>query len=317
MTKPREEPPPPVPHEVEERAEKVDYHAEALVRQPRTLKDLVRSEEFLKAVSDVAPRVMRPSRFIRAVLTSMMRVPLLAECTRESFFKAMLDCAFYGIEPDGRRAHLIPFRNRKTQPPTVECQLILDYKGLCELVRRSGDVSYIHADAVYEHDEWECSFGTGAKLVHKPNLEDRGTKRRCFYSFVRLKDGSEDFMVMNLTEIEKVRKRSKSPDEGPWVTDFDEMAKKTVFRRHSKWLPLSPESRFNLDRSDPEAVEVGNTWTEMLNEAPEPTPQRLTAREKILGPVTAHDGSGAAGDPKEAVCSTEPAPGAVPPTSKP
>ena len=280
-----QQPPLSPPAEIEDRADRVEQHAAALAKQPQTLKDSLRSAEFEKAVAEVIPAVMRPSRFIRAALTALLRTPLLAESTRPSFFKCMLDCAFYGIEPDGRRAHLIPFRNRKAG--TVECQLIIDYKGLAELVRRSGDVSYIHCDVVYENDEWDCHYGTGATLIHKPNLEDRGKNRLCYYSFVKLKDGSEDFMLMNLKEVEAIRRRSKSPDEGPWVTDFDEMGKKTVFRRHSKWLPLSPESRFNLDRSDPEAVETtggdaSNTWNEMLTEGAEQPPQRISVRDKVL-----------------------------------
>jgi recombination protein RecT len=285
-------PQPPTPQpEVEDRAEKVEEHVQALARKPaRTLRELLQGDDFLKAVAEVSPRVMRPSRFIRAALTAMMRVPLLAECTRESFFKAMLDCAFYGLEPDGRRAHLIPFKNRKAG--TVECQLIVDYKGLAELVRRSGDVSDIHADVVYPDDEFDLVYGTGGHLTHKPG-ETRTGKPKKFYSYVKLKDGSESYEMMTLAEVEKIRKRSKSPDEGPWVTDFNEMGKKTVFRRHSKWLPLSPESRFNLDRSEPDDIQASNTWNDMMAEGAEAAqPLRLKASEKILGqPSYAHDAS--------------------------
>jgi recombination protein RecT len=147
----------------------------------------------------------------------------------------------------------------------MECQLIIDYKGIAELVRRSGDVSYVHADAVYSNDEWSYAYGTEAHLKHTPNAKDRGPDRVAYYSYVRFKDGSEDFIVMNPSEIEKIRKRSKSPDQGPWVTDFDEMAKKTVFRRHSKWLPLSPEVRNVIEKEDTEAVDVSG-WEEVLDE---------------------------------------------------
>jgi recombination protein RecT len=258
--------------------------------QPRTLKDILQGPDFKSAVAQALPRAMRPERFVRVALNCLMRTPELAECSRESFFRCMLDLSTYGLEPDGRRAHLIPFKNQKmcqcgheqdlhkgqqctkcncTKRRTlVECTLIIDYKGLSELVRRSGDVSYIHADVVYEHDEWSFSFGTDAHLRHKPAVRDRGTNCIAYYSYVRLKDGSEDFMVLSPAEVEAVRKRSKSPNKGPWETDYDEMGKKTAFRRHSKWLPLSPEVQDAIER-DEDAINVSSPpaatgWEELI-----------------------------------------------------
>ena len=172
--------------------------------------------------------------------------------------KALLDLSTFGLEPDGRRAHLIPFGQ--------EVQLIIDYKGLVELVRRSGDVSYIHADVVGKHDLFDYQFGTGAKLVHKPALNDRGDIYAA-YSFIRLKDGSEDYDVMGLDELEAIRRRSKTYNANtdtnevttargivptPWDTDRNEMYKKTVFRRHSKWQSWSPEVQRALEYGDDE-----------------------------------------------------------------
>lgn len=205
-----------------------------------------------------------------------MRQPELLQCSKESFFRAMLDLSSYGLEPDGRRAHLIPFWNNnfcvcghskdshhgkcdecgcQRMQSRRDVQLIIDYKGLAELVRRSGDVSYIHADVVYENDEWEYSYGSNACLKHKPSLEDRGARRVAFYSFVRMKDGCEDFVVLSPSEVDKIRQRSKAANNGPWKTDYDEMGKKTAFRRHSKWLPLSPEVKEAVEHDD-EAIDV-------------------------------------------------------------
>ena len=219
----------------------------AVTRTQRDIQTLLESDQFKRAVGAALPKHLTADRFVRVALTAMMRTPKLRNCTQESLFKCLLDLSMYGLEPDGRRAHLIPYGN--------ECTLIIDYKGLAELVRRSGDVSYIHADVVYEHDEFEYQFGSGAVLRHKPNLENRGENIRGAYSFVKLKDGSEDFIVLSKQEIEKVRKRSKAAQNGPWVTDWDEMAKKTAFRRHSKWLPLSPETRDAVEHDD-DALEI-------------------------------------------------------------
>lgn len=281
--------------------------AQQLAKRPGTLKDVLRGQAFKDALREVLPEIMRPERFVRIALTTMMRVPELAECSRPSLFRALLDLSSYGLEPDGRRAHLIPFKNNKMcqcghkqdehrgqeckhcdckqRRTLVECQLIVDYKGLAELVRRSGDVSYIHADVVYEHDDWSYSFGSEAHLKHTPNAGDRGQKRVAFYSYVRLKDGSEDFRVLSPGDVEKVRRRSKSPDQGPWVTDYDAMGIKTAFRQHSKWLPLSPEARTAIERDDEDAVDASGTWGELLGEETaglEQAPPRKTLAEKVI-----------------------------------
>jgi recombination protein RecT len=283
--------------------------AQQLARSPRTIKDVLQGPEFKAALAQVLPRAMRADRFVRVALTALMKTPLLAECSKESLFRCMLDLSSYGLEPDGRRAHLIPFKNQKMcqcghlqdehkgqqcikcdcrqRRTLVECTLIIDYKGLAELVRRSGEVSYIHADVVYENDEWSFGFGTDAHLRHKPAVRDRGKNCIAFYSYVKLKDGSEDFMVLSPAEVETVRKRSKAASNGPWVTDYDEMGKKTAFRRHSKWLPLSPEVRDVIERDD-EAIDVTaqGTWDELLG-SPQLNdgtgePKHLTAKEKLL-----------------------------------
>ncbi len=79
--------------------------------QGGTIEGLLKGDPFRKAVSKALPRHLHPDRFIRVALTAMMRTPKLASCDQKSFFDAMLTLSALGIEPDGRRAHLIPFRN--------------------------------------------------------------------------------------------------------------------------------------------------------------------------------------------------------------
>src|SRR4029077_20588572 len=98
---------------------------------------------------------------------------------------------------------------------------------------------------------FEYEFGSNKHLRHVPNTRDRG-KIYCAYSFVTLPKGGSTFDVMSIDEIELIRKRSASPDKGPWATDWAEMAKKTVFKRLAKGLPLSPKTR--------DAIEIDNTY---------------------------------------------------------
>lgn len=201
-------------------------------------------EQYKSQFALALPKLLTPERFTRVALTAINKNPKLVQCTQESLLACLLDCASLGIEPDGRRAHLIPYGDK--------CTLILDYKGIAELVRRSGEISTLHCGIVYPSDDFDYAFGTGQFLKHRPTINPREEKEKplCVYSYVKLKDGQEDFDVMAIADVEKVRRRSRSANNGPWVTDFDEMAKKSVFRRHSKWLPLSPELRDKIEKDD-------------------------------------------------------------------
>jgi recombination protein RecT len=220
------------------------------VAKPKpTIKDLLLSEQFRMQIAKALPSHMNAERFARIALTLTQKTPQLLRCTQESLFNCLLELAPLGLEPDGRRAHLIPRHNKDG---TVQCTLIIDYKGVAELMRRNGEVAYIHCDVVGENDQFDYRFGTGGKLVHIPASGDRGRIIGA-YSFIRLKDGTEEYEFMSFEDIERIRKRSKAGNDGPWVTDWNEMAKKTVFRRHSKTLPLSPEMRDVIEHDD-EAV---------------------------------------------------------------
>lgn len=196
-----------------------------------TLNEMIQSNAFKNAVAQALPKHMTPDRFMRVALTAMMKNPKLRQCSQASMFQAMLNLSSLGLEPDGRRAHLIPYGN--------EVQLIIDYKGLIELAKRSGEVTHWRAEVVCDGEDFEWNNGQVTKHVvdwFKP----RG-KVLAVYSHVKNKEGYDDYEMMTLDDVENIKKRSKAKNSGPWVTDFNEMAKKTVMRRHSKRLTLSPE----------------------------------------------------------------------------
>lgn len=209
------------------------------------IRDHLESPALLSEIAKVLPAHMSPERMARVAITAMTRTPKLAQCTQASFFKCLLDLSSWGLEPDGRRAHLIPYGK--------ECQLILDYKGIVELAFRSGYVKNIHADVVREGDLFEVNLGKVTKhtpwdfLPQDVRHKDKGDVIAA-YCVVEMKDGATKFEVMTRAEIDGIRARSRAGKSGPWVTDFAEMAKKTVFRRASKWLPLSAEIQDAFDR---------------------------------------------------------------------
>lgn len=192
-------------------------------------------------IKKALPSVITPERFTRIVLSALSTNPKLAETTPQSFLGAMMTAAQLGLEPNTPlgQAYLIPFWNSKNR--CSECQFQLGYKGLIDLAYRSGDVSVIQAQVVYEHDDFSYSFGLNPELKHVPAKSDRGDPI-AVYAMFRTKDDGYGFEVMSMDDIRAhAKKFSKAYGSGPWQTNFEEMAKKTVLKRVLKYAPLKSD----------------------------------------------------------------------------
>lgn len=221
----------------------------------KTFQDLVQSDSFKQQISAALPKHLTPDRFIRVLMTATIKNPKLLECTQESMFKSIFDCAAVGLELDGRRAHLVPLVNRKKKGEPLEANLWLDYKGIAELVMRSGTVSNIHADVVCENDVFE--YDRGELKAHKIDFKKPRGAMYAAYCIIRMKDGGEKVEVMGKEDIDRVKNASPGKDADPWKLHYNEQAKKTVFKRASKWVPLSPENR-DVIEADNDAIDISS-----------------------------------------------------------
>lgn len=243
-------------------------------KKPLTLREELESDNFKQQIARALPKHMTADRMIRVAATAMSKTPLLMKCNRVSFLGAMLTLSQFGLEPNGRDAHLIPFNN--TKAGTVDCQLIIDYKGYVKLILQSGLVSHLHADVVCENDDFE--YDQGVIVKHKIDLRKPRGAMYAAYATATFKDGTKKSEVMSKEEIEAIRKRSKAGNYGPWQTDYSEMSKKSVFRRLQKWLPLSSDI-VELSEHDDDRIDV------TIGE-PEPSGQRKSVASKVIDDLT-------------------------------
>lgn len=222
----------------------------------KTFEQLVASDQFKSQIAAALPKHLTPERFIRVLMTATMKNPQLLECTQESMFKGIFDCAAAGLELDGRRAHLVPLRNTKKQGAPLEANLWLDYKGIAELVMRSGVVSNIHADVICENDIFE--YDRGELKRHTIDFKKPRGEMYAAYCIIRMKDGGEKVEVMGKEDIDRIRNGSMGKNATPWTQHYNEQAKKTVFKRASKWVPLSPETRDVVEDKD-EVIDISSS----------------------------------------------------------
>lgn len=209
-----------------------------------TVLDVVKSKGFQNQMALALPKSMTADRLTRIIMTECRKTPALMSCAPESFFGAVLQCAALGLEPGSALGHcyLLPFGNGKDKSGRANAQLIIGYRGMIDLARRSGQIVSLSAYCAHEADEFEWTLGLEPNIIHKPSpLADRGPVTYV-YAVAKLKGGGVQFEVMSRAEIEAVRKTSKAGSSGPWSSHWDEMAKKTVIRRLFKYLPVSIEA---------------------------------------------------------------------------
>lgn len=198
-----------------------------------TMKDYVKQYE--GEIAKALPKVLTPERFARMVTTALAKTPKLAHCNPASFVGAMLQAAQLGLEPNTPlgQAYLIPYG--------AECQFQVGYKGLIELAHRSGELKDISAHVVYSGDEFNFEFGLDPVLKHKPAKADRGSPE-WVYAVYHLKSGGYGFEVMSWNDcLDHAKKYSKAFSSGPWKTNPEEMAKKTVVKKLLKYAPMKSD----------------------------------------------------------------------------
>lgn len=262
-----------------------------------SLVEVLKADAMKKRFAELLPKVCTPERFARIALLAVNKNPKLLACTQESVISCMLDLASFGIEPDGRRAHLIPYG--------TTCTLIMDWKGLVELAKRNGDVKNWRAQEVCERDTFAWHNGQVEHVIDF--MVDRGSVK-LYYSEVTMNDGSKEYEVMTLADVETIRTRSKAAKSGPWVSDFNEMGKKTVIRRHSKRLTLSPEfsEALNKDFDRLDEIDITDKVTVAGTEKPvkhkakveDPKPEPVT--EKVPTEYPQHEEHVATGETESA-----------------
>jgi recombination protein RecT len=211
--------------------------------------------------SAALPAHIPVERFMRVVLTATQNDPALMNADRGSFFTACLRAAQDGLLPDGRDGALVIYKTKVKDKesgkeewiPKVQWMPMIG--GIRKKVRNSGEIATWDVQTVHAKDHFEFELGDDPFIKHKPHLgEDRG-QMIAVYSVAVLKTGEKSRDVMSRADVERVRdnysKRNFDKSFSPaWVKSFDEMAKKTVARRHSKVLPMSSDLDDLLRRDD-------------------------------------------------------------------
>lgn len=199
------------------------------------------------AIEAVLPKHMTPDRLMKIAMQAIRTTPKLKECTTKSLFGAVIQCAEMGLEPNTvlGHAYLVPFNNRRAG--TTDVQVIIGWKGLVDLARRSGHITSIQAHAVRAGDKFDYAYGLDERLEHIPAGDESEITH--FYAYAKFTDGGYAFEVLPRSKVDGIRDGSQGyqmakkygREDHPWIQHYEEMGRKTAIRRLAKFLPLSVE----------------------------------------------------------------------------
>ena len=209
--------------------------------------------EFARAIGGSTPaeQQKRAERFARVCVTAFRQNPELQKCSPVSILGAMMTCAQLQLEPNtpAGLAYLVPRWNSKLR--SMECQFQCGYRGLLELMYRSGAVASFNADVVFRQEIEAGLFqyvsGVRPSIEHRIDLLDNGARTGrsedivAAYACAVLKSGEPVIRVVTRREIDEAMAMSggKAGPSAVWKSHYASMAIKTAIHRLAKWLPTT------------------------------------------------------------------------------
>lgn len=234
-----------------------------------------RASEFGKSL----PGHISAEKFVRTAQTAIAMTRGIENADPKSLLIACSKAAADGLILDGREAAIVvDYKGEVQYRPMM--------RGLLKLAYNTGEIKSISVQVVNEADEFEYVLGDDERIHHKINFGMARGKAVAVYAIAKLKDGGVIREVMTVEQINGIRDRSdaykafvnKKIKSTPWSTDWEEMARKTVFRRVSKWLPSSTDR--DMERVHEAAERIDDDYNFAAEPAPEPV-KRQTAAEKL------------------------------------
>lgn len=194
------------------------------------------------------PRGQEADQLVRDAITAIRKTHKLAECESATVLGGLMTAAQLGLRVGVLgQAWLLPFNqwDPRTKKSYMQAQLIIGYQGYIELAHRAGKVRSVMPRTVHENDEFDCDYGVNGTLTHRPARGERGEPIG-YHCISRYDNGGYDYTFMSQTEMLAHRDRFAMAKKngvivGPWKDHFEQMALKTVVRRHIKYIPKSPE----------------------------------------------------------------------------
>ncbi|EKN3597072.1 TPA: recombinase RecT [Yersinia enterocolitica] len=236
--------------------------------------EFVKQQEplFSSALTDQGVTWAKESQFAVQLFQRNEYLTKTAIANPASAQNAIINVAAIGItlNPASKLAYLVPRDG-------MVC-LDISYMGLLHLAQATGAIKWGQCKLVYSNDTYE-SNGLDSAPTHKYNtFGDRGTVVGG-YCTIKTPDGDYLTEEMSLAEIKATEATSKAKN-GPWKNFWEEMARKTIVKRASKYWPRRERLDAAIDYVNTEGGE-GNNFDNAKSPERDVTPITAEQNDKI------------------------------------
>jgi len=210
------------------------------------------TEERFKQVAPPAINYEAEKGFAMQILSNNTFLMKVAMEHNASLAQAITNVAAIGLSlnPAEKQAYLITRTVKEGNKWISKIFLEPSYMGLCKIATDSGSIEWVQADCVYANDKF-MDRGVGEKPDHSYNAfsKERGdfvgvycvAKTHTGDYLTTLMDKEAVDSVMERSEAVKAMKERNKGSGGPWISDFNQMAKKSVIRQAFKMWPRTNE----------------------------------------------------------------------------
>jgi len=237
------------------------------VQQPKSVTDVVnfQQQHFQQIVTGNEVEWVKESQFAIQALQKNDYLAKVAWGNQASLQNAIINVAAVEISlnPALKHAYLVPRDG-------MVC-LDISYMGLLHLAMADGAIVWGQSKLVYSNDTY-TNNGIDKAPTHKQNtFGDKGDIVGC-YCTVKLKSGDYITEEMDIEALNKVKGTSKSlqgkgAKYSPWNTFPEEMMRKTVVKRASKYWPSCERLRTAVDViNEHEGIETDHEKEEAVND---------------------------------------------------
>lgn len=202
---------------------------------PRTaqkgLQSVVADPAIMKRFQEVLGN--RAPAYIRSVITTVNNNSKLKRCEPMTVLTCAMKSATMDLEPDTNLGY-VAYVPRQIKG-VWQAQFQMTAKGITQLGIRTGQYKTINVGEIYEDEFDGTDIITGELKWHpvQGGQRDNGETDKIagYFAYFRLVSGFEKTEFWTTTRVRNHAMRfSKSYNDGPWQTNFDAMAKKTVLK---------------------------------------------------------------------------------------